>query len=111
MNRRKAPAGAEAEQMMQLIMQVRGGTLSATEAARQMGISRKTWYERENRVLRAMNEALEPGKPGRPRSQGDPETQQLRSEISDLQAQVQILEQRIRIQQMLREADTRSKKK
>lgn len=97
--------------MMQLIMQVRGGTLSATDAARQMGISRKTWYERENRVLRAMNEALEPKKPGRPSSQGDPETQKLRSQISDLQQQVLILEQRARIQQMLREADTRAKKK
>jgi hypothetical protein len=98
-------------QMMQLIMQVRGGMLSATEAAAQLGISRKTWYERESRAMQAMMEALEAKPPGRPSSQGDPETEKLRSENRSLQQQVQILEQRARIQEMLREADTRSKKK
>ena len=58
----------------------------------------------------AMLAALAAPPPGRPCSQGDPETQQLRSQISDLQQQVQILEQRARIQQILREADTRAPK-
>ena len=111
MGRRRSPAKVKPAQMMQLIMQVRGGMLSATEAARQLGISRKTWYERESRAMTAMMEALEAQPTGRPSSQGDPETQKLRSEISDLQQQVQILEQRSRIQQMLREADSRAKKK
>jgi hypothetical protein len=94
MSKRRSPAKVKPAQMMKLIMQVRGGMLSATDAAAQLGISRKTWYERESRAMTAMMEALEAKPPGRPSSQGDPETQQLRSQISDLQQQVQILEQR-----------------
>ena len=36
---------ALARQRAQLIMQVRSGLLSAQEAARQLGISRKTYYK------------------------------------------------------------------
>jgi transposase len=111
MGRRRSPAKVKPAQMMQLIMQVRGGMLSATEAAAQLGISRKTWYERESRAMTAMMEALEAQPPGRPSSQADPETEKLRSENRSLQQQVQVLEQRARIQEMLRDADTRSKKK
>jgi DNA-directed RNA polymerase specialized sigma24 family protein len=39
-------------------MQVRSGLLSAQEAARQLGISRKTYYKWERRALAAMVEAL-----------------------------------------------------
>ena len=49
---------ALARQRAQLIMQVRSGVLSAQEAARQLGISRKTYYKWERRALAAMVEAL-----------------------------------------------------
>lgn len=111
MSRRRSSAKVEASEMMQLIMQVRGGMLNATDAARQLGVSRKTWYEWETRAINGMMEALQPKKPGRPSSQAGPETQRLRSEISSLQQQVQILEQRYQVQKLLREADTRAKKK
>lgn len=106
MSKRRSPAD-----WMQIIMQVRGGILSATEGAKRLGVSRKTYYQRESRLMEAMMAELQPKKPGRPSSQGDPETQKLRSEISSLQQQVQILEQRYQVQKLLREADNRSKKK
>ena len=49
---------ALARQRAQLIMQVRSGVLSAQEAARQLGVSRKTYYKWERRALAAMVEAL-----------------------------------------------------
>jgi Helix-turn-helix domain len=49
---------ALARQRAQLVMQVRSGLLSAQEAARQLGISRKTYYKWERRSLVALVEAL-----------------------------------------------------
>ncbi len=49
---------ALARQRAQLIMQVRSGLLTAEAAARQLGVSRKTYYKWERRALTAMVEAL-----------------------------------------------------
>lgn len=111
MNRRKSSAKVKPEELVKAFLEVRGGILSVTDAAQRLGISRKTWYERENRLMQALLEAGTPKPPGRPSSQADPQTQMLRSENQSLRQQVVVLEQRSRIQQMLREADTRSKKK
>ena len=64
---------ALARQRAQLIMQVRSGLLSAQEAARQLGISRKTYYKWERRALAAMVEALGNREQGRPPRPIDPE--------------------------------------
>jgi hypothetical protein len=53
-----APQQALARRRAQLIMQVQSGLLSAQEAARQLRISRKTYYKWERRALAAMVEAL-----------------------------------------------------
>ena len=111
MSRRKSSAKVKTPELIQAFLEVRGGTLSATDAATRLGISRKTYYEKENRLMQALMEAGTPKPPGRPTSRGDPETERLRCQNRDLQQQVEVLEQRSRIQQMLREADTRAKKK
>jgi hypothetical protein len=49
---------ALARQRAQLIMQVRSGVLTAEAAARQLDVSRKTYYKWERRALAAMVEAL-----------------------------------------------------
>jgi hypothetical protein len=49
-----------------LILQVCAGQLTATEAARQLGVSRKTYYQWEARALRSLMQGLRPGRPGRP---------------------------------------------
>ena len=64
---------ALARQRAQLIMQVRSGVLSAQEAARQLGVSRKTYYKWERRALAAMVEALGDREQGRPPRPIDPE--------------------------------------
>ena len=48
-----------ARERASIILQVRNGTLTATEGAERLGISRKTYYEWEGRALAAMTEALE----------------------------------------------------
>ena len=92
---------ALARQRAQLIMQVRSGLLSAQEAARQLGISRKTYYKWERRALAAMVEALGNREPGRPPLPLDPEKQALERQTQELQAKLEVLEQTEQIRQRL----------
>jgi len=96
---------ALARQRAQLIMQVRSGLLSAQEAARQLGISRKTYYKWERRALAAMVEALGNREHGRPPRPTDPEKEALQRQSEELQAKLQVLEQTTRIRQALEQPD------
>lgn len=96
---------ALARQRAQLIMQVRSGVMSAQEAARRLGISRKTYYKWERRALAAMVEALGHREQGRPPRAIDPEKETLRRQTQELQAKLQVLEQTERIRQALQEPD------
>lgn len=96
---------ALARQRAQMIMQVRSGLLSAQEAARRLGISRKTYYKWERRALAAMVEVLSDREQGRPRVPIDPEKDALRRQTQELQAKLQVLEQTERIRQALEQPD------
>jgi len=96
---------ALARQRAQLIMQVRSGLLSAQEAARQLGISRKTYYKWERRALAAMVEALGNREHGRPPLPVDPEKEALQRQTQELQAKLQVMEQTVRIRQWLEQPD------
>lgn len=96
---------ALARQRAQLIMQVRSGLLSAQQAARQLGISRKTYYKWERRALAAMVEALGNREHGRPPLPIDPEKEALQRRTQELQAKLQVLEQMARIRQRLEQPD------
>ena len=86
-------------------MQVRSGVLSAQEAARQLGISRKTYYKWERRALAAMVEALGHREHGRPPRPLDPEKEALERRAQELQAKLQVLEQTEQIRQRLAQPD------
>lgn len=103
---KKAPT-----QMLETIIQVRAGLLTATAAADRLGISRKTYYQWESRALTAMLAALQPGQPGRPPAERNPETEKIAAERDRLKLQCKDLEQRALIHRVLAEADTRSEKK
>jgi transposase len=99
---------ALARQRAQLIMQVRSGLLSAQEAARQLGISRKTYYKWERRALAAMVEALGNREQGRPPRPIDPEKEALQRQTQELQAKLEVLEQTEQIRQRLGQPDKKS---
>ena len=96
---------ALARRRAQLIMQVRSGVLSAQEAARQLGVSRKTYYKWERRALAAMVEALGDREQGRPPRPIDPEKEALQRQTQELQAKLEVLEQTERIRQQLQQLD------
>jgi len=92
---------ALARQRAQLIMQVRSGILTAEAAARQLQISRKTYYKWERRALAAMVSALGNRDQGRPARPIDPEKAALRRQTQALQDRLTVLEQTARLRQLL----------
>jgi len=98
-------------EMMPVILQRLAGSLTAIEAARQLGMSRKSYYQWETRALRGMQMALDRGRPGRPRSKPDPTLARVEAQKQQLQQQVEILEQRLRCQDVLKSVETVAKKK
>jgi transposase len=89
-----------------LILQVRAGQLTATEAARQMGVSRKTYYQWERRALRGLMQGLQPGQPGRPRAGPSPEVRRLRQKVKALEQQLETTEQVARLRQIVAQMKT-----
>jgi transposase-like protein len=102
------PQQALARARAQLIMQVRSGVVSAQEAARQLGISRKTYYKWERRALAAMVEALGNRDHGRPPRPVDPEKAALQRQTQELQAKLDVLQQTERIRQRLAQPDKKN---
>lgn len=102
------PQPALARQRAQLIMQVRSGVVSAQEAARQLGISRKTYYKWERRALGAMVKALGNRDHGRPPRPLDPEKAALHRQTQELQAKLDVLQQTERIRQLLAQPDKKN---
>ena len=68
-----------------VILQVHGGTLTAKQGAQLLGVSRKTYYEWEEKSLKTMALALENRPPGRPPVLMDPEKEALRERIQELE--------------------------
>ena len=86
-----------------LVMQVQAGKLTVTEAAQQLGVSRKTYYEWESRALAAMAAALENGTSGRPANPPeDPEKEAMRQQIDHLKKELTIAEQTVEVRDMLK---------
>lgn len=86
----KDPSGKDprAQERALLIMQVQAGTLTASQAAKQLGISRKTYYQWEQRALTSMLEAVTQLPPGRPRKNTTPEQRKLEQKVWILQKEL-----------------------
>lgn len=84
-----------------VVFAVRSGQITAEEGAKQLGVSRKTYYEWERRALHAMTEALENGASGRPGRPRDEEKERLQEEIALLQSKLFVAEKTVEVRDML----------
>jgi transposase len=84
-----------------VILQVRSGALTAKEGAKLLGVSRKTYYEWEEKSLRAMAQALENHAAGRPSTPIDPEKEILRERIRELEKKLDLAEKTIEVKELL----------
>ena len=101
----------------EVIMKVRAGLMTATEAAKKLGVSRKTYYKWEQRGLAALIEGLQDQPSGRPEEEkaGDRETE-LERQLKEQQEQNDLLLKKMELNKLLYElkltpADDRDKKK
>jgi len=93
------------------ILQVRSGALTVTEGAERLGISRKTYYEWEDRALKAMAEALENQAPGRPSVPVDAEKEELQGRVQELEKKLYLAEKTIEVKDLLSAYDLHEAKK
>ncbi len=84
-----------------VILQVRSGVLTAKEGAKLLGVSRKTYYEWEEKSLKAMSLALENRPSGRPPLTLDPEKEALRERVRELEKKLDLAEKTIEVKELL----------
>lgn len=104
LNRKEQDACARLE----AITRVRAGQSTVQDAASALGISRKTYYEWEDRALEAVTAALQDRRPGRPAKPVDPEKEELRQRLAELQRRNVLLEETLALRQRLAELSVRS---
>ena len=93
----------------EVILQVRSGRITATEGARLLEISRKSYYQWEERALQAMLAALTDGSPGRPPGpRTNPENLRLKKRVEELENHLGMMEEVHELRAML--ADLRPPK-
>jgi len=84
-----------------VILRVRSGALTAKQGAQEMGVSRKTYYEWEERALKAMALALENRVAGRPSVSTDEEKDSLRQRIRDLEKKLDLAQKSLEVKELL----------
>ena len=92
-----------AREKAQIILKVRSGVMSAAEAARQMGVSRKTYYKWERRGLAAMMEGLCERSSGRPPGGVDGEKEQMKRRIRKLERELERRQQAETLRELVKQ--------
>lgn len=90
-----------ARQRASVVFAVRSGQITAEEGARRLGVSRKTYYEWENRALQAMTEAMEERPAGRPALPSDAEKEELKARVQALEHQLTMAKKTVEVKELL----------
>ena len=90
-----------ARERASVILRVRSGALTAKEGAKLLGVSRKTYYEWEEKSLKAIALALEDRPAGRPPAPVDEEKETLRERIRELEKKLDLAEKTIEVKELL----------
>ena len=99
MSKRKAD---RARRRAEMILKVRSGEITATEAARLLGMSRKTYYQWEDRALQGMLEGLTEKEPGRPQApKPDPQKALLEKKVAELEKRIETMAELYDLRQVL----------
>jgi transposase len=82
-------------------MKVRCGLMSASQAAEQLGVSRKTYYKWEERGLSALLSSLEDQSGGRPSQPVDVEKQSLEQQLARVRRENAVLQHKMELKDVL----------
>lgn len=92
---------AQARERVSVILQVLNKQLAASEAAKRLGVSRKTYYKWEKRFLSGGLEAVADRSVGRPQKKVDQEKEELKKQLEQKEKEVTVLQQTLRIREVL----------
>lgn len=81
---------------LETVMKVQLGQMSAREAARELGLTRRHYYRLEEEMLRAALGAVTPSKPGPKPRVSDPQQAALEKQLKDLIRERELLEIKVR---------------
>jgi DNA-binding XRE family transcriptional regulator len=84
-----------------VILRVRSGAMTAKQGAQALGVSRKTYYQWEERALQAMALALENRVAGRLCVSTDEEKETLRQRIRELEKKLDLAEKALEVKELL----------
>ena len=101
----------QARQRAEVILKVRAGRMTATQGAELLGVSRKTYYQWEQRALEGMLQQLGDRPTGRPRKTRDPEKARLRRQMAKLEQRLKLFEQTAKLRGQLRHWEQMDAKK
>ena len=93
------------EKRMELLMKVLLKQMTATEAAAQLNVSRKTFYEWLERASENLLQSQLPKAPGRPKRKVDEEKEALKKQVKDLEYEKEILEVSLEIMKIWEDVD------
>lgn len=93
----------EAGQELLSLMRALTGQVTATAAAQELGVSRKTFYQRARRLLEGAQAALFRKAPGRPRNARDTEKETLLERLKQLERDKLELQRRLRVRDVLQQ--------
>ena len=99
--KKRATTQRAARQRAEVIMKVRCGLMNASQAAEQLGISRKTYYKWEQRGLSALLAGLEDQSPGRPSQPVDSQQQRLEKQLEQAQRDNALLKHKMELKDVL----------
>ncbi len=85
----------------QVIMKVRCGLMTASQAAEKLGVSRKTYYKWEQRGLSALLVGLEDQSPGRPCQLVDKEKQAMEKQLEKAHQENALLNHKLELKDVM----------
>jgi transposase len=105
-----------ARQRAELIMKVRCGLMTASQAAKKLGVSRKTYYKWEQRGLAALLGSVSDHKAGRPQMSVPTGESVLEKQLADMVRENELLRQKMALKDIaaginVRSGSDRTKKK
>ncbi len=106
-----AERNALARKRASVILRVRSGHITASQGAKELGISRKSYYAWEKKALAALLQTLEDQPAGRPAAQIDVEQERRKEQIRSLEQENGILRARVEVQGLLLRMDKDGNKK
>jgi transposase len=89
------------QERLTIVLKVLSGQLNVTQAAEVLCISRKSYYEWQERALAGMRDALTDRPAGRPAMPVDAEKEQLRDQVEDLSNQLTLAQKAIEVKNIL----------